>query len=112
MNNNTFHILVEEEYGTSRDQLCDIFWKENIMARRYYHPGCHRMSPFRKIAQNSDTLLPVTEKISDSILCLPCFPSMADDEIKKVVDVLHRVYEMKDIVAAYYLKNTIDPKLN
>lgn len=31
----------------SRDQLLKTLWAENILARRYFYPGCHRMEPYR-----------------------------------------------------------------
>ena len=31
----------------SRDELWRILTAENVMARRYFYPGCHRMEPYR-----------------------------------------------------------------
>ena len=31
----------------SRDQLLELLWAENVLARRYFYPGCHRMEPYR-----------------------------------------------------------------
>src|SRR5919201_6342915 len=33
--------------GISRDKVMDILWSENVLARRYFYPGCHRMEPDR-----------------------------------------------------------------
>ena len=47
-------ILVDEEQlGISRDLLYRILWKENVIARRYFYPGCHRLEPY--ISLNPDT---------------------------------------------------------
>ena len=37
----------EAETGLSRDELLKVLHAENIIARRYFYPGCHRMEPYR-----------------------------------------------------------------
>jgi len=32
--------------GLSRDQFVEILHAENVLARRYFYPGCHRMEPY------------------------------------------------------------------
>ena len=34
---------VDESAALSRDELLRVLWAENVVARRYFHPGCHRM---------------------------------------------------------------------
>jgi dTDP-3-amino-2,3,6-trideoxy-4-keto-D-glucose/dTDP-3-amino-3,4,6-trideoxy-alpha-D-glucose/dTDP-2,6-dideoxy-D-kanosamine transaminase len=46
----------------------------------HWQPGLARVQP--------NTHLPVTERIVDRILTLPCFPGLRDDEIDRVCDVL------------------------
>jgi dTDP-4-amino-4,6-dideoxygalactose transaminase len=33
--------------GLSRDELLAVLHAENMVARRYFYPGCHRMEPYR-----------------------------------------------------------------
>ena len=33
----------------SRDELQRVLWAENVLARRYFFPGCHRMEPYRSL---------------------------------------------------------------
>ena len=37
----------EAHSGISRDDLIRVLHAENIKARRYFFPGCHRMPPYR-----------------------------------------------------------------
>jgi hypothetical protein len=37
----------------TRDQLMKILWAENILVRRYFYPGCHRMEPYRSYFPNA-----------------------------------------------------------
>jgi dTDP-4-amino-4,6-dideoxygalactose transaminase len=62
-------VLVDAEtFGLTRDELCDLLWSENVLARRYFHPGVHRMAAYAAARPPS---LPVTESVADRILCLP-----------------------------------------
>ena len=44
------YIVVEidaERVGMSRDRLLETLYAENVLARRYFFPACHRMEPYR-----------------------------------------------------------------
>jgi dTDP-4-amino-4,6-dideoxygalactose transaminase len=45
----TFNYVVVEvdasDAGLGRDELQRVLWAENVLARRYFYPGCHRMEP-------------------------------------------------------------------
>lgn len=63
-------VLIDAEaFGISRDLLCRLLWAENVLARRYFHPGLHRMAAYAQSVPNLS--LPVTEAVSERILCLP-----------------------------------------
>ena len=55
----------------SRDRLLKILWAENVIARRYFYPGCHRMEPYRSYFPQARLLLPETEKLVKRVLVLP-----------------------------------------
>lgn len=61
----------EQEAGLSRDELVAILHAENVLARRYFYPGCHRMEPYRSYFPNAGLLLTNTDALADRILCLP-----------------------------------------
>src|SRR2546430_63856 len=46
----------------SRDKLIEVLWAENVIARRYFYPGCHRAEPYRSYYPHAGLLLPVTER--------------------------------------------------
>jgi len=85
--NNFQYIVIEvdaDEAGISRDQLVDILHKENIRARRYFYPGCHRMEPYQSYYPNSGLLLPETEKVTGSVMSLPTGTAINNDQIEKI----------------------------
>ena len=74
--------------GICRDDLLRILWAENILARRYFYPGCHRMEPYRSYFPHAGLLLSETERLSDRILVLPTGTAVSDDCIKKICQII------------------------
>jgi dTDP-4-amino-4,6-dideoxygalactose transaminase len=77
--------------SVSRDQFVDILWAENVMARRYFYPGCHRMEPYRSYFPHSGLLLPETEKLTKRILSLPTGTAIGSDEISQICQIIRLV---------------------
>jgi dTDP-4-amino-4,6-dideoxygalactose transaminase len=77
----------------SRDQLVDILWAENVLARRYYYPGCHRMEPYRSYFPHAGLLLPNTERLVRRVLSLPTGTAIGDEEISRICQILRLVVE-------------------
>jgi dTDP-4-amino-4,6-dideoxygalactose transaminase len=80
----------ESKTNISRDKLLEILSENNIMARRYFYPGCHRMEPYRSYYPHSGLLLPETEKLSNRVLILPTGTSVGMNEIKAICQILKR----------------------
>lgn len=83
----------EKEYGTPRDVLYKALWKENIMARRYFYPGCHGMEPYRTMFPSASERLPVTMDAVSRALCLPNNLDDPERDIEKIAEVLAAVRE-------------------
>lgn len=78
----------EEKAHIHRDQIMKILWAENILARRYFYPGCHRMLPYRSYFPNAGLLLPETEKLCNKVLVLPTGQSIDRDCISKICNII------------------------
>jgi dTDP-4-amino-4,6-dideoxygalactose transaminase len=74
--------------GLSRDELVAIFESENVLARRYFFPGCHRMEPYRSFFPNAGLLLPETEKLCGSVMALPTGTAVDDKTVEIICGVL------------------------
>jgi len=61
---------------------------ENVVARRYFYPGCHRMEPYRSYFPHADLLLPETEKLCQRVLVLPTGTAVGEAEIGTVCSIL------------------------
>ncbi len=72
----------------SRDQLMVTLWAENVLARRYFYPGCHRMEPYRSCFPDVGLRLPETERVAKQVLVLPTGSAIGPDEVSKVCQIL------------------------
>jgi len=77
----------------NRDQIAQILWAENVRARRYFYPGCHRMEPYRTLYPDAARSLPRTERAVERTLTLPTGTAVSDLEIARVCDLLRFVVE-------------------
>lgn len=57
--------------GLTRDELVAALRLENVMARRYFHPGCHRVEPYAGRFPEAGRTLPVTEALARQVMVLP-----------------------------------------
>lgn len=71
----------EAEAGISRDDLVRLLNAENVVARRYFWPGCHRMEPYRSLYPHWRFLLPVTEQVAARVMVLPTGTAVGAEEI-------------------------------
>jgi dTDP-4-amino-4,6-dideoxygalactose transaminase len=88
------YIVVEIDESiieVSRDDLQKILWAENVLARRYFYPGCHRMEPYRSYFPHASLLLPNTEHLARRVLTLPTGTAVGTDEISKICEIIRFV---------------------
>jgi dTDP-4-amino-4,6-dideoxygalactose transaminase len=77
----------------SRDRLIDIFHAENVLARRYFYPGCHMMEPYRTLYPDAGKVLPETKKIANRIISLPTGTTILKEDIGSVCQIIQYVVE-------------------
>jgi dTDP-4-amino-4,6-dideoxygalactose transaminase len=80
----------------ARDQLLDVLWAENVMARRYFYPGCHRMQPYRSMNPDAWRHLPQTERISSRVLVLPTGETVSVEDVSTVCGIIRLAVEHGD----------------
>lgn len=87
--------------GLGRDQLLKILHAENILARRYFYPGCHHMEPYRSYLSQTELPLPVTEKLSQRVLCLPTGTTVSDYDIGRICQIIRLAITHSDKINEY-----------
>ena len=78
--------LDEEAAGLTRDDLVLVLHAENVLARRYFFPGCHRMEPYR--SEQPGLSLPATERLAARVLLLPAGAALALDDVDAVCAIV------------------------
>jgi len=81
------NIVVEllDEWPLTRADTISILNAENILARAYYSPPLHRKPmAFPHVAAD----LPVTDRLAERFLNLPCGQLVSNDDIAQIVDML------------------------
>jgi dTDP-4-amino-4,6-dideoxygalactose transaminase len=92
--NNYQYIILEvdkKKTRLSRDLMADILIKENVLARRYFYPGCHRMEPYRSYYPNVSLMLPETEALVKKTLALPTGTAVGENEIRSICALIRLI---------------------
>jgi dTDP-4-amino-4,6-dideoxygalactose transaminase len=75
----------------TRDQLINILSADNVLARRYFYPGCHQMEPYRSYFPHARLLLPETDKLVQRVLVLPTGTAVGLGEISLICEIIRLV---------------------
>jgi dTDP-4-amino-4,6-dideoxygalactose transaminase len=78
----------EDRAGVSRDHLVAVLHHENIIARRYFYPGCHQMEPYKSCFPDLARRLPHTERLVRQVLTLPTGTAVDLDAIATICQVV------------------------
>jgi dTDP-4-amino-4,6-dideoxygalactose transaminase len=70
----------------SRDDLVRVLHAENVVARRYFYPGVHKMEPYRSLYPGME--LPVTEAVAEQVVVLPTGQTIDDDGIATIAELI------------------------
>ena len=97
------YVIVEVDEaatGISRDNLVRVLHAENILARRYFYPGCHEMEPYRSYFPHAGLLLPETERLTQRVMSLPTGTAVGTEEIEAICAIIRLAVEnSRELVA-------------
>lgn len=77
-----------------RDLLVDALWAENVLVRKYFHPGCHRSAPYA--SRLPLPVLPVTDELCRNIIVFPTGTAVQPDQIAQLADTVRFILEHAD----------------
>lgn len=77
-----------------RDLLVEVLWAENLLARRYFHPGCHRSAPYA--GRTPPAVLPATEHLCRSVVVFPTGTAIQPDQIQQAADCVRFILDHAD----------------
>jgi dTDP-4-amino-4,6-dideoxygalactose transaminase len=84
-----FPILIDsQKYGMTRDELYLKLKDNGIYGRRYFYPLISNFNSYNALPSASLENLPVANKIADEVLCLPIFPNLEKETMKKIINII------------------------
>lgn len=89
--NNFQYVVVEVDEaaaGLSRDELVGVLHAENVLARKYFWPGVHRMEPYRSLFPHAHLLLPDTERIARRVIVLPTGTAVTEEMVATICGLI------------------------
>jgi dTDP-4-amino-4,6-dideoxygalactose transaminase len=90
-----FPILIEPNYGLSRDELYQKLKDQGIYARRYFFPLISEFPMYRGFPSACENNLPIATSVSRKIICLPIYPSMEDKDTDLVIAIIRACMKAK-----------------
>ena len=83
-----FPIFVEDDYPLTRDQLYDKLRENEINGRRYFYPLITDFPMYEDMNTKKETVLISSKSISKKVICLPIYPELSLNSVKKIVDLI------------------------
>lgn len=84
-----FPILIDaQEYGQTRDETYEMLKKHGIYGRRYFYPLISSFPTYRSLPSAAPGNLPVATKMAGQVICLPVFPDLELDNVKRIISIL------------------------
>ncbi|MBS0205666.1 MAG: DegT/DnrJ/EryC1/StrS family aminotransferase [Planctomycetes bacterium] len=104
-----------DEAGLTRDELKQILTENNVLARRYFWPGCHRMEPYKSLYPNCHLWLPETERVADRVLVLPTGTAVTAEDVTEICHLVRRQIDLNCVrgfsAANPAIRNHVDQQL-
>jgi dTDP-4-amino-4,6-dideoxygalactose transaminase len=89
--NNYQYVVIEVDPDVcprSRDELIEALHAENVIARKYFWPGCHRMEPYRTTQPDVGQRLPETERVAARVIVLPTGQTVDEETVRRVCGII------------------------
>lgn len=83
-----FPIIIGDDYPISRDKLYLNLKACNIHTRRYFYPLLSNLKMYQNMPGAAKEHLPLANRVSQQILCLPLYPDLSVDDINIIVGII------------------------
>jgi FlaA1/EpsC-like NDP-sugar epimerase/dTDP-4-amino-4,6-dideoxygalactose transaminase len=80
-----FTIVVDPDFGATRNMLVHALAAEGIETRNYFDPPVHRQQAYSDVEPSE---LPVTDLLAGAVVSLPIYDDLHEDDIVRVVDAI------------------------
>lgn len=87
-NQSYFPILINEQYGRTRDELYEELKLNDINARRYFYPLISEFPPYKELVSSDPNNLKNAHNIANQILCLPMYADLTASNIEYITQLI------------------------
>jgi dTDP-4-amino-4,6-dideoxygalactose transaminase len=91
--NNYQYVVIEVDPDVcrrNRDEIIEALHAENVIARKYFWPGCHRMEPYRTTQPEGWKKLPETERVAARVIVLPTGQTVDEETVRRVCGIIKK----------------------
>lgn len=81
-----FPIVIEDDYGLTRDELFNLLEKNGICARKYFYPLINDYSCYNKEYDSKKT--PIAKDIANRVMTLPLYADLSLEIVDKICDII------------------------
>jgi dTDP-4-amino-4,6-dideoxygalactose transaminase len=89
--NSHHYVVLEVGEGcpVTRDEIVATLHAENVLARKYFWPGSHKMQPYRSLFPHAGLMLYNTQRIAEHVVILPTGTAIESDTIESICSIIH-----------------------
>lgn len=88
--NNYQYVVVEVApyFPVSRDRMIEVLHAENVLARRYFWPGCHNMEPYRSLYPHAGLVLSKTNAVAERVIVMPTGSAVTCADVDSICGIM------------------------
>jgi dTDP-4-amino-4,6-dideoxygalactose transaminase len=97
--NNFQYIVLEvdpQKCAASRDEIIAFLHRHNVIARKYFWPGVHRMVYYQANCSETPQEAPITDEVSAQVIVLPTGQAVSRQQIKSICELIECAIDDKD----------------
>lgn len=83
-----FPIFVGSEYPLTRDALYYKLKDAGIWGRRYFYPLITNFPMYSGLPSANPEYLKVANRIAEQVICLPIFPMLNSEEVRRIIEII------------------------
>ena len=94
--NNYQYVVIEVDPGVcprNRDEIVEALHAADVIARKYFWPGCHRMEPYQTTQPETWKRLPETECFAARVIVLPTGQTVDEETVRRVCRIIRAAVE-------------------
>jgi dTDP-4-amino-4,6-dideoxygalactose transaminase len=103
---------ISEQAPLTRDELWQVLVAENVLARRYFYPGVHRMEPYRSYFPHAHLLVPETTRLAQRVLVLPTGPAVSVNDISEIGRIVKLAMATAPAIRVRLAETQVEPDVS